>query len=431
MSAFYMLNSISRALILLLFLILILSNFIIFGIVRTHSRRLRTYLTAFFSMLLFYILLVIISTAFHKRSIGQELAPLFVIFADLPVIIYLILLLVGGIGSFFLLYYELQYQKKTITQATIEESINNLPACLCFATEKGLILLANHSMENLNYTLTGYDLQDADDLWNIVTKGELKGGARRFVGATSPIIHLADGETWSFTRRIIKVKGIPVVQIAAVNITDLEALRMRLQEDNERLVEMGRRLRRYSEDVIEVKAREERLATKMRLHDELGYSLLATQHLLGHNKNDIHLEENAGKILALWQRNIAALYGVAVAKKTTALDTLITAAQAIGIKICLQGNLPEDSKILNLILTGAGECLTNAVRHARATELFLDISTSAEAHKAIFYNNGIIPKGPIIEGGGLSSLRRKVLEMNGTMEVNHQPRFSITITIPK
>lgn len=206
---------------------------------------------------------------------------------------------------------------------------------------------------------------------------------------------------------------------------------MQLQKDNEELAAMGRRLRHYGENIIEVKAREERLATKMRLHDNLGYSLLATQHFLGQHKNDVLLEDQAEGILTLWQRNIAALQGVTEVKRPTALDTSQIAAEAIGIKLDLCGNLPQDTKMANLILTAAGECLTNAVRHARATELYLDILENTDAYTAIFYNNGINPTEVISEGDGLSSLRRKIEAMQGTMTVNHQPRFSLSIILPK
>jgi hypothetical protein len=46
---------------------------------------------------------------------------------------------------------------------------------------------------------------------------------------------------------------------------------------------MNDRLKQYGKNVIEVTAREERLETKVRIHDELAAVLLATRHYLAEN----------------------------------------------------------------------------------------------------------------------------------------------------
>ena len=46
-------------------------------------------------------------------------------------------------------------------------------------------------------------------------------------------------------------------------------------------------------------------------------------------------------------------------------------------------------------------------------------------------NNGKIPEGDIVEGGGLSTLRRRVERAGGTMRVDARPSFRLTVTVPK
>ena len=46
-------------------------------------------------------------------------------------------------------------------------------------------------------------------------------------------------------------------------------------------------------------------------------------------------------------------------------------------------------------------------------------------------NNGKRPDGPIVEGGGLSTLRRRVERAGGTMVVQSLPIFKLTVTVPR
>ena len=45
-------------------------------------------------------------------------------------------------------------------------------------------------------------------------------------------------------------------------------------------------------------------------------------------------------------------------------------------------------------------------------------------------NDGNAPEKPIREGGGLTSLRHRVEQMQGKMELESRPYFALTITIP-
>ena len=45
-------------------------------------------------------------------------------------------------------------------------------------------------------------------------------------------------------------------------------------------------------------------------------------------------------------------------------------------------------------------------------------------------NDGRVPEAPIQEGGGLSGLRRRVEQMQGTMLIESRPRFTLTIKLP-
>ncbi len=68
-------------------------------------------------------------------------------------------------------------------------------------------------------------------------------------------------------------------------------------------MKMNSRLHQYSENLAHIKSKEERLATKTQLHNELGYILLATRRALANKE----LDKEGQSILALWKKNIATL----------------------------------------------------------------------------------------------------------------------------
>ena len=96
----------------------------------------------------------------------------------------------------------------------------------------------------------------------------------------------------------------------------------------------------------------------------------------------------------------------------------------------IEGELPSDSDLTELIAAAGAEALTNAVRHAGATRLMLHVSCTSTSCTAGFSNDGRVP-GPVFrEGGGLQGLRRRIEDRKGTMSIRVEPEFFLTISLP-
>jgi signal transduction histidine kinase len=63
--------------------------------------------------------------------------------------------------------------------------------------------------------------------------------------------------------------------------------------------------------------------------------------------------------------------------------------------------------------------------------LHIEISEDEETITAVFTNNGISPEGEITEKGGLKSLRELAEQAGGSMTIQVQPVFTVTIKLPK
>ena len=65
-----------------------------------------------------------------------------------------------------------------------------------------------------------------------------------------------------------------------------------------------------------------------------------------------------------------------------------------------------------------------------AKTLYLHFLHDVYDYIAQFTNDGIQPTCDIVEGGGLSSLRRKIEREGGSMMVDAFPEFTLTVTLP-
>lgn len=102
------------------------------------------------------------------------------------------------------------------------------------------------------------------------------------------------------------------------------------------------------------------------------------------------------------------------------------------MKILYTGVRPPKGSVAEKILANAVfECITNTARHADGDELYITISDEGAFFTARIGNNGRPPKAEIVEGGGLSSLRRITEMAGGSMKTESFPRFLLSVSIPK
>lgn len=164
---------------------------------------------------------------------------------------------------------------------------------------------------------------------------------------------------------------------------------------------------------------------KMRVHDDIGRSVIATRQFLNQGKPMEELD------LTAWKNAVRLLkYENELSEKRDAVAELMNAACGIGIKVFIDGEFPENTAAKEILISVIRECMTNAVRHAGAGELYVRLVRRENTASVSVTNNGAVPDGEIAEGGGLSSLRILVEKSGGTMEVETAPRFELKASVP-
>lgn len=309
---------------------------------------------------------------------------------------------------------------KRFQKNAIKEAFDNLPSGICYFDKNGVLILCNHQMYRLLFALTGKDLQSLPEL-QADLMGDILGGRKE-----NDIFLLDDGSALRFTQeQVVTQDGNVYTQVIASNVTELYRRRNELEQDNKRLKEYAERMRRLSANIITLIREEEILNMKMRVHDDIGRSVISARRFLQQNRPMEQLD------LTVWKKAVQLLqHDTELLTEQDAIAELVSAAEGIGIKILLEGQLPEEAIASGLFITAIRECMTNAARHAGASELYVRLACEEKAAYAVITNDGVAPDSEVVEGGGLTSLRFRVEQYGGTMRVRHTPRFELTVSVP-
>lgn len=367
-------------------------------------------------------MLILFAAQVKSAHHAWKLTPIIESVTELPVILPILLLLAVITTLLTIVIKERKFVKNSITRSSVKESLDYLNTGLCFAHKNGMVMLINHRMNNLSHTIFGRDLQNANAFWESLSNGEIQSGVTRLSMGANPSLRLPDKTVWTFAREVID----GIIQLTAAETTQLNKLTEELKEKNAELTVMNNRLRKYGENVDELTREKERLETKARIHRELGQALLTTRRYLRSES------DNPQELLNMLKRNIAMLRTESESPKNDKpLDMLMKAAHSAGIEVLIIGQMPKQEDANRLFFEAATEALTNAVRHADAKKLCVELTEDDKAYFACFTNDGSKPQNKIVEGGGLGSLRLKTEQIGGTMEVMNQPQFVLKLTVPK
>ena len=92
-------------------------------------------------------------------------------------------------------------------------------------------------------------------------------------------------------------------QFLASEVSELYRNKVLLKEENQKLQEMSVAIKELSKNVITLTREEEMLSMKMRVHDNLGYSVLAAQRMLMRESEADRDIFRSQWITSLWKAN--------------------------------------------------------------------------------------------------------------------------------
>lgn len=344
-----------------------------------------------------------------------------------------------GIFQWSFLY---KKSRDMITTRSIKESIDLLPDGVCFSTDRGMPILMNSRMRQLCTEFTGEGLMDTEKFWRDLRNGNVRKGIRPLKQREAAFID-TNGQVWDFRRSRLSYGGEKVTEISAVNITTQYHLHKELVARYERLNDVNSRLHHFSEEVEKVTREKEILAAKIKLHDEIGRSLLILRSYLTETpEKSIQTEtpeksaqtekRDRSRLLPLWQYIVTSMQeGTILKEREDSLLLLKKEAADFNVDIFLEGLLPANPSVRNVIFAAVRECAGNTAKHARGDRLFITIHDMEENTEVFITNNGNAPGGSIHETGGLKNLRKMVEERGGSMQIKSSPVFVLHLCFPE
>ena len=131
-----------------------------------------------------------------------------------------------------------------------------------------------------------------------------------------------------------------------------------------------------------------------------------------------------------WRTTIRLLHAGAPDAPVDALAYAKLRAKELGAEVELTGTFPKEPAARELLSLAIRECTSNCIRHAGGTRSSADCRLAQNTAVLTLTNDGKRPEAPVQEGGGLSGLRRRVEQAQGTMDIQCRPHFALTIKLP-
>ena len=328
--------------------------------------------------------------------------------------------------------------KKNTSAKMIKKAIDSYPGGICFSALDGRVILANEKMNKLILELTGHTILNAKVTWEELANFASNGKAEKLTQSWLPkdpdkesihqqlFFRLSDSSVWRFELRFLDSN---TVQIEAAEITELYRLSEELYENTIRLQDMQKRQKALLDSIVEVNLNKEILTAKMHIHDELGHCLLATTKAITEDS----LAENADTLRKSWNSTIQDFSNISTVwtvPDSSLQSELMQVAELIGCKVVFLGEQPTQRKALQLLYAAIREALTNAVRHANATELMVKIEQDEKSYHIEISDNGSVSVSSITEGNGLSALRQRLEQEGASLKVLCDNSVSLIIDIP-
>jgi len=331
--------------------------------------------------------------------------------------------LLRGVRVCILRYREI---RTGISSVSIKNTIDFLHTGVLFSALDGHILLSNTRMSGLMIKLTGKIHRNANQFYEALVSGELRDGCHRTEYDGQVVHRLPDQTAWLYAKTELQIRNKTYIQLTATDVTERWALTEQLQQQETELKLRGDELK----DIIanlHILIREEELQnTKLRAHDILGGWLTMLLHAI-RNEQVLDLD-----MLRIQSRSLShnLKTGQGTVSPQEKFDSLRRSFKTIGVEIQLDGDLPGDEIKGRLLMDVIGEGVINAVSHGFATNVSIRSENTVGGCHIEITDNGRPPARPIVEGGGLGGIRKKLEPYDGRLKVYANPRFVLTVDLP-
>lgn len=424
MNTFYQASSAEQFLLMICLFLLIIAA--LFHLIISNERfqgRSNRYLNFGIALVLF-IPLAVFGEAFGKMQDSQPYKAL------LPFPMSMLWCIVGIAAVLLISETVVWYSHKgeMLSRRSIKQAIDTLPGAICYFSPSGTVKLCNLQMHRLFRSLAQSDMQTLDELRNALHDCDEKTGVIKLSDERQTYL-FPNGKVWRYSQKNVTVSdGIVYTEVIFSDVTEFYEKHLKLKEQTKQLEKISRDLKVLSDNVATMTKEKELLTAKTRLHDQMSAGIIAMRQIL-QQKN---MTQGTADAVRMFQKAVSTFKNDnEYPLERSELAEFMRDADVIGVKVELNGEMPQHPEQYRVFMIAVRECLTNSIRHADATVLTVDIKEDDSAFSIRITNNGKPPKSEVTPKGGLLNLYSHIANLGGTMKIQSNPVFALTVTVPK
>ena len=297
--------------------------------------------------------------------------------------------------------------------------LDRMSVGICFYNDNGRPVLINEKMKTIMAAAFKEGVRPDN-----IRSSKLKDGCSAVSDGDRTFLILPDKTVWDIRRGKIKLGKKIYDECTCYEVTELYGKRLELQRRNAHLSAVNEKIREYSKNLDSMIREKELLDAKIKIHDDVGRALLSLRAYLDRQEKD------RDQLVDLWHVTVSVLRReTAPDRSANRMEALRQAAEAVGVTLHFDGEIPDNAGASEITATAVRECLTNTVKHAGGENLYISTYDDGFEYMIKIKNDGKPPDKPIVETGGLRTLRKAVIRRGGSMETEWKNGFSLTIRL--
>lgn len=312
--------------------------------------------------------------------------------------------------------------KEGLSGLSIKEAIDSLPTAMLFADRSGYILLMNRTMQKLVSQLSLERTKNAVDMLSSIPDC-FPDNVESFDIGDTLAVKTPDGHVWQLEHSFITIGSKQYIELYAPDITEQWRLAEALESERRALSAQKRHLIKMLINIEEIRRGLELQSQKAKVHDVLGQRVTMLDKAIREGKAlDMELLE---KDICSLISELDELPADDARDPESALASLKEMFSQIGVEVEFSGSVCENRKIAACMNAILRECVTNAVRHGFASSVKAKYAHIPNGWRLTVSDNG---EGSeyIIEGGGITGMRRRAQALGGTIRIATTPSFTVT-----
>jgi signal transduction histidine kinase len=218
----------------------------------------------------------------------------------------------------------------------------------------------------------------------------------------------------------------------------MSLLGSRQQNAKEELRKLNSELRATQVLLADSSRINERLRISRELHDLIGHHLtalslnleVATHITEGKSQQHVKKAQSIARLLLSDVREVVSAFrNKGNLNFAQAIKELVDGIPRMKIHLVIDNEYTiEDPKLAQTMLRCTQELITNSIKHAQANNLWLEFTKDQENIVIVIHDDGVGYSNSFKEGNGLTGIRERVKQFNGSMVLNPQTNgFNITI----